>query len=85
MITHGEQLTFDFRNYPEDSLVRLFDCTRVEVIGIEGRDLVLQNISDVSISMQDGNRTLKVFYENGSQERYSAFISRKMKEDKNEF
>jgi hypothetical protein len=35
--------------------------------------------------MQDGNRTLKVFYENGPQERYSAFISRQMKEDKNEF
>ena len=85
MITHGEQLAFDFRNYPEDSLVRLFDCTRVEVIGMDGRDLVLEGLRNVNISVQDGNRTLKVFYENGPQERYSAFISRQMKEDKNEF
>ncbi len=38
--------------------------SRLEVIGEEGRQLVKYNVDNVKISMQDGNRTMKIFYEN---------------------
>ena len=38
--------------------------TRVEVIDSDGRSYVKYNVSDVSISVQDEERTLKVFLKN---------------------
>jgi hypothetical protein len=41
------------------------NVTRVEVIDSSGRSYVKYNTSDVSISLQDDERTLKVFLKNG--------------------
>ena len=38
--------------------------SRLEVISEEGRQLVKYNVNNVRISMQDDNRTMKIFYEN---------------------
>jgi hypothetical protein len=38
--------------------------TRVEVIDSSGRSYVKYDVSDVSISLQDDDRTLKVFLKN---------------------
>lgn len=37
------------------------DVTRVEVIDSHGRALTRYGVSDVSVALQDGGRTLKVF------------------------
>lgn len=40
------------------------NVTRVEVIDSSGRSYVKYDVSDVSISIQDDKRTLKVFLKN---------------------
>ena len=40
------------------------NVTRVEVIDSNGRTYVKYGVSDVSISLQDNERTLKVFLKN---------------------
>lgn len=43
------------------------NVTRVEVIDSSGRSYVKYAVSDVSISVQDDERTLKVFLKNGQE------------------
>jgi len=53
---------FKIRHITKDRLTKLDKCTRVEVIDETGRAYVNWNKeSEVSISMQDNEKTLKVF------------------------
>lgn len=35
--------------------------TRVEIVGKDGREIVMTDVTNVKISMQDDGRTMKVF------------------------
>lgn len=45
-----------------EGLIPLKDVTRIELISEGGREFVTYDASNVHISIQDGKRTLKVFF-----------------------
>jgi hypothetical protein len=49
---------------PRDGQQAFPKVTRVEVVDSSGRSYVKYDVSDVSISLQDDDRTLKVFLKN---------------------
>jgi len=48
----------------EPSIMECLDVTRVEVIDQHGRAYTAYEVSNVKISFQDNNKTLKIFLKN---------------------
>ena len=80
----GLQLQFDFMSNNENSLTRLYDCTRIDIVGPFGLDSMKYDVHGVAMSLQDGKRTLKIFYDHAGQkqESYYDFIKRNLKDEK---
>jgi len=50
------------KHLPVDKIIPLPDCTRVEVVDVNGRAYYNMDMkTKVSLSVQDNNRTLKIF------------------------
>ena len=50
-----------------DGIIDTENITRVEIIDEHGRSYVKMNIEDLEISLQDGNKTLKLFVNTGKE------------------